>query len=126
MRKFMVLMVGFICHSLTMQSQDAVITEKIQTAKQNGGIEYTADGQVKVAVNISKVEYYYKWVTTADTLSAYTTVNTLESAIRNSYVINTDENPDFISFSEIKAKYLKNKEQEKVREKANLAFENEE
>jgi hypothetical protein len=55
--------------SLTVFGQDGRIRENISKANENKGLEYFADGKVKTVVNISKIEYYYNWIKTADTVS---------------------------------------------------------
>jgi hypothetical protein len=66
--KLIIAAVAFF-YNIAAFGQDGRITTNISNAKNNSGIEYHSDGSVKSIINIGKIEFYYQWIKTADTVS---------------------------------------------------------
>jgi len=64
----------------TVSAQEGKYKENINKAIVSNGTEYFADGTVKVTVNINKLNGYYEWAASADTISAYTTISSWDAS----------------------------------------------
>ena len=56
-------------------AQEGKLKENIDKAIKSNGTELFADGSVKVVVNVNKINGYYEWAASADTISAYTSIS---------------------------------------------------
>ena len=84
------------CFNLVTKGQDNRIKDNISNAIENNGVEYFANGTIKSVVNTSKIEYYYKWITTADTVSIIDQLVCWDfSSLSNVYKNYQDEKPNF-------------------------------
>jgi hypothetical protein len=70
MKTRLIIILLALSYNAKVLSQDGRIRDNISNAIENKGIEYFTNGTVRTIINISKIEYYYKWIKTADTLSA--------------------------------------------------------
>jgi thymidylate synthase len=57
--------------SVSIQAQTKEVTENMQAAIQKNGVELFENGAVKVKVDVSRIDAYYKWAASADTLYAF-------------------------------------------------------
>ena len=84
------------CFNLVLKGQDNRIKENISKAEENNGIEYFANGTIKSVVNITKVEYYYNWITTADTINIIDQLAGWDfTSLKSFYKNYIDEKPNF-------------------------------
>lgn len=84
------------CFNLVVYSQEAHIKENISKADANKGIEYFANGTVKSIVNIGKIEFYYKWISSPDTINTLDQISGWDVAsLRSFYANYTNETINF-------------------------------
>ncbi len=95
MKKILIFILSIYVFNLSLYSQDERIKNNIEKAKLNKGIFYSADGSVKMLININKIESYYKWIKTADTISFIDRIASLDLAsISDLFNTNSKENFD--------------------------------
>ena len=57
--------------SISVKAQTKEVSANMQTAIKNSGVELFENGAVKIKVDVSRIDAYYKWASTPDTIYAY-------------------------------------------------------
>ena len=67
-----ILLTGLILiSSMSIQAQTSEVTENSQTAIQTNGLQLFENGAVKLNIDLSRTDAYYKWSIEADSLYAF-------------------------------------------------------
>lgn len=81
---------------LSLNAQEIRVKENIERIKLHKGTEYFNDGTVKMTINIDKIEYYYKWIVSADTFNLIDRITSWDLAsIKDAIIAYNNDNVDF-------------------------------
>ncbi len=115
MKPNLAILIVTLGYSLVIDGQDSRIKENISKINETKGVEYFTDGSIKTIINVSKIEYYYHWITTADTISLFDKIASWDiSSLKSFYTNYKNENLNFdeqiskckLIANELKEKYL--------------------